>query len=145
MSVPTSLVDSSTQNAARVTKYGQLVTAPLDYSAPIEQNLSVIDTAFNFIEPLQNHDIVITDIIISADKSVSGTTPADVRIYTADAPDSITVISGIVSPQPLRGVTIALTGLNFIVGRGVWVNAKTDDNSVLATVAYYYIPIEETR
>ena len=74
-----------------------------------------------------------------------GTTPADVRIYTADAPDSITVISGIVSPQPLRGVTIALTGLNFIVGQGVWVNAKTDDNAVLVTVAFYYIPIEETR
>lgn len=142
MSLPTNIIDSKTGHTAKVSRFGQLIVAPIDYSTPIEHALDIIDIAFNFIEPVDGHSIVITDIVASADKDVSPTEPADVVIYQADAIDSITPDPVIIRPQLVRSSNLPLTGLNFLIPEGKWVNAKTSDNTILLTIAFYRVPVE---
>ena len=125
-----------------MTRFGQLVTAPLDYSTPVAQELLIPDEAVNFLVPEAGQNIVITDIIVSADRNVSNTTPANVTIYQATAPDELTEERVVVEPQLLRGNNYILTGLNWFVPEGFWLNAKTDDAGVLITIAAYRVPIE---
>ena len=70
MAVPSHIVDPRNGLAARVTEFGQLVVAPIAYSTPVVDTLAVVDTAVNFVEPVANHQVVITDIILSSDKNV---------------------------------------------------------------------------
>ena len=143
MSAPVNIKGGNSNITAKVTKFGQLVVAPIQYSTPETVTLNVIDTAFNFITPEQGSLIVITDIIIAADKNVSPTEPAIVEVYTADADDSTTVVSDIILTQIPRSTTVPITGLNLLVGEGVWVNAKTNDDAVTLTIMFYRIPVED--
>lgn len=142
MAAPIIIKDNDSGLTARVTKFGQLVVAPLQYSTPVSQTLDVVDTAFNFIGPSQDQSIIITDIIISASRTV-GVNGADVIVYQADAPDSIVVDSGIVELDMVKQSQTALTGLNLIVPGGMYVNAKTDDADVLITIMFYLAPAED--
>ncbi len=143
MTTAVGIKDATGGAVARVTEFGQLVVAPLAYSEPVKQNLNVIDTAFNFLTPLADHSIVITDIIASADKGVSVTDPAEVEIYQADSVDSLIEAPGIVSPRLLRGGDLVLNGLNLIVPEGKWINAKTNDANILVTIMFYRVPVEK--
>lgn len=143
MSASVGLKDSKTGQTARVTRFGQLVVAPLDYSRPIARDLDVIDTAFNFLTPLAGHSIVITDIIVSANKDVSNVEPAEIEIYQADAVDSLNASPTIISPRLIRAGNLTLTGLNLLIPEGKWVNTKTKDNNVLITIAFYRVPVEK--
>jgi len=144
MATPAVIKDHATGNAARVTEFGQLVVAPLAYSTPIAKSLTPASTVFNFIEPAQDQNIVITDITASANFGVSVTTPASVSIYQASAPDTLVVDELILSPQLLRGGNVSLIGLNFLIPEGKWVNAFTDDDIILLTIAFYRVPVEVT-
>ena len=141
MSLGVNIVNNDGGDAVGVTPVGQLIVAPYDYSTPVAKTLDTINTAFNFIEPLAGHFIVITDIIVSAGKTVSNTTPADVEIYQAEAIDTITVLEEILEPQLVGAANIALTGLNMKIPAGVWVNATTDDATILLTMMYYRVPV----
>jgi len=142
MATPTIIKDHKTANVVRVTEFGQLVVAPLDYSKPLTKLLTPADTAVNFIEPEQGQSIVITDIISSANKDVSTTTPANILIYEADAPDVLNVGNLILNPQLTRGENLPLTGLNLIIPEGKWVNASTDDDVITLTIMFYRVPVE---
>lgn len=141
MTTPIRIKDSDSDLTAKVTEFGQLVVAPLDYSVPVEIELDTINTAFSFIPPVANKNIVITDIIAFASRNVSNTTPANVQVYEADGEESVTPILGVLSPQLLRGGSVAITGLNLIVPEGRWVNAITDDAEILLTIMYYRVPV----
>ena len=140
MSLRVEIKDEDSDYAARVTKFGQLVTAPLQYSTPVAKSLNAINTPFNFIEPQPGQSIIITDILVSADKNVSNTTPCDVNVFESDGIDSSNVIQTLIRPQLLRGDYQNVTGLNLIVPPGFWVNATTDDDVILLTIMYYYAP-----
>ena len=143
MGVPSTIQDSNSGLTAKVTRFGQLVVAPLQYSTPVTDELDVVDTAFNFIRPEQDHSIVITDIFVDADKSVSNTTPADVEIYEATTADTTTIDTGILSPRLLRGANRTATGLNLIIPEGKFVNAKTNDDVMTVTIMFYRVPAED--
>ena len=142
MSIDVGIVGTDSGVRAKVTPFGQLVVAPADYSIPVAESLSVAGTAVNFIDPSQDQQVVITDIIASADKNVSSTTPADLEVYQATAPDTATVLTSIVRPQLIRSGNFILTGLNLLIPSGVWVNAKTDDAAILLTIMYYRVPVD---
>lgn len=142
MSANVGIKDSKTGQSVRVTRFGQLVVSPLDYSTPLERELDTINTAFNFLAPEDGKNIVITDIVLSADKDVSNVDPAEIEIYEADAADSLTAAPSIISPRLIRSANLALTGLNLLIPEGKWVNAKTNDNNVLITIMFYRVPVE---
>lgn len=143
MAAPVNIQDSKDGVTVRVTRFGQLVVAPLAYSEPIAKELDTADTAFNFLAPESGKSIVITDIIVSTGQLISPTDPAEIEIYEADAIDSLDLLQGIVSPRLVRGGSLTLTGLNLLVPEGRWVNAKTDDTSIFITIMFYRVPVED--
>ncbi len=142
MTAPVNIKDSATGMVAKVTRFGQLVVAPIQYSKPASDSLVVINTAFNFITPEAGKSIVITDILVSADNNVSNVVPADIEIYEADAVDELTANPSIINPQVVRSTNLAMTGLNLLVEEGKWVNAKTNDNNITVTIMFYRVPAE---
>jgi len=139
MASPCVIIDGDTNLPAKVTSFGQLVTAPIEYSDASAQNLDVVGTAFNLAVPEHGKAIVITDVIASANNTVSNTSPADIVIYESDSATSLTELSVIVRPQLVRANNFILTGLNLIVPPGRWINASTTDNSILVTLMFYRI------
>lgn len=140
MSIPAEIKDGRNTNyRAGVTKRNQLITSPLEYSTPVSKELSTINTAFNFFKPKAGRQLVVTDIIVGADRDVSPTTGALIEIYTAISTTSISILTDILTLPLTKNASISLTGLNFLVDSGVWVNAKTDDATVFITIAGYYI------
>lgn len=124
--------------SARVTKRGQLVTAPLGFSVMYPKKLDTINTAFNYIGPISKKIFVITDIIIYANKDV-GPNDAAVDIYEADSDTSTTILRSIFQTEIPKFSNFIMTGLNLITNEGVWLNGKTDDNSIFTNIGGYYI------
>ncbi len=140
MSTPINIQDNETGNRATVTRFGQLVVAPVDYSAPVAQTLDLVNTAYNFVEPKAKQNIVITDIILTANKNV-GASDATVVVYEADAPDTTTSTKDILNLEMIKQSNLPLTGLNLLITEGAFVNAKTDDDDVFVTIMYYRVPV----
>jgi len=122
---------------AAVTKRCQLVTAPLEYSDPITKELAADDTAVNFIEPQSKKQYVITEIITSADRNVTG--EAHVVVYESTDPGSLTASKVIIEFDIAKNGILPLTGLNWITTAGVFINGKTDDDNAFLTISGYFV------
>lgn len=131
-----------TGKGAGVTRLGQLVTSPLEYSTPIFKELSVTGTAVNFFVPVASMQVVITDIVVETNKDVSSTNGALVEIYCAESATSTTATADILTLQPTKNDSRVITGLNYIIDKGAWVNAVTDDATVFMTISGYYVEAE---
>lgn len=132
--------DADHNTSAKVSKRGQTIVAPLAYSKFYFASAVVINTAYNLVIPKPGKKFVITDIILSADKGVSGTNGAIVELYEAETPNTLVVSTSIYTDEILKLDRVVLTGLNvLIVTEGRWINVKTNDNTVRASVAGYYI------
>ena len=138
MSYPITIEGQNDGVEAIVSRYGQLVTAPIDYSTAYPVKFEVAATGYNFVGPIQNFCFVITDIILTANKNV-GASDATVDIYESDGSDSTTIDKSIVSLEMQKNSNLVLSGLNFITGLGIWINGKTDDDDIFATLAGYYV------
>ena len=130
-----------TSHKALVTEYGQLVTGSISYSIPVARTLLLVNTAYNFVPPISGKRIVITEMLMYANKGV-GVNDATVEIYEADGATETTISKSIISTEMLKQTSRDLISLNMIVGEGKWVNAKTDDNTIFVTLMYYYIPVD---
>ena len=129
-------------HSVRVTSYGQLVTAPVAYSQASSQKLEVDDTAYNLASPEASNLIVITDILLYANKSVSATTEAIVTIYESSVgPSEADVTTTLLQTEMLKQSSRDITGLNLVTTEGTWINAKTSDDDVFVTIMFYYLPI----
>ncbi len=136
----TTIADPKTGVKVRVSEFGQLAVAPLAYSEPSFKKLDANNTAFTFVAPQDGHQIIITDIILTANKNV-GANDATVDIYEADSELTTVITKSIIELEMIKQSSLALTGLNLLVPPGLWVNAKTDDNDVFVTIMYYRVPV----
>ena len=123
---------------AQVTSRGQLVTAPLDFSSAYNATADVINTGYNLVTPQTSKRFVITDILLYANRNV-GVNDATVEIYEASSDSSTTVDKSLFLAEMVRQAARDLTGLNLLVTEGKWVNIKTDDDDIFATIMGYYI------
>jgi hypothetical protein len=124
---------------ATVSKYGELITSRFDYSVPVCIDLTVDDQVYNFIEPKADNRIVLTDIMMYADRNV-GVNDAAVSIWGSTiGPSSATAAEVYLNAEIPQKTARDLIGLNIITKPGVWVNASTNDNTVFMTLNYYYI------
>ena len=129
-----------TSNEVMVTEFGQQVTGSISYSTTVARTLNVINTAFNFVTPISGKRIVITEILLYANRSI-GVNDATVDLYEADGINDTAISKSIIQTEMLKQTSRDLISLNLIVSEGKWVNAKTDDATVFATIMYYYIPV----
>jgi hypothetical protein len=130
--------DPETGTNAKVTARGQLVTSPLAFSDTASVTADVINTGYNLWKPLSGKRFVVTDILLYANKNV-GATDATVVLYEASADDSTTVDKTILNIEMPKNTSRDLVGLNLILTEGKWLNVKTDDDDIFATVMGYYV------
>lgn len=138
LSVVTVIGDGTSGHKASVTSLGQLITAPLDYDIDSSVTFDAVDTAFNMVPPLSGKRIVISGILLYANKGV-GPDDATVEIYEADAVDSIVVLKHIIQTEMPRKTPRDILPLNLLTNPGVWINGKTDDISIFTTLFCYYV------
>jgi hypothetical protein len=129
-----------------VTHRGELVTNRADYSVPYTAEATVINTGYNYsslsgscICPLAGKQFVITEILISADRNVGGTSGALINIYEADSDTSTVPTKNIVKDIEIVKNERLFMNLNMIITQGKWVNIKTDDNNIRSTIWGYYV------
>ena len=139
MTISTNIEDGwGTGTKACVSTRGQLVVGPLDFSTAYTATANVINTAFNFVPPIANKRFVITDILLYANKGI-GTGDATIVLYEADGVSETTSTKDILNIEMVKQTSRDITGLNLIVSEGKWVNIKTDDNTIFATIMGYYV------
>jgi len=113
--------DPSTGSQTKVTTRGQLVVAPLDFSVPTSQCIPCACTAVNFFAATSGKVLVVTDIIVSSGGGATQT----IDIYEATSATSTTVAKQIFTLDLSARTVIPLTGLNWSLTQGVWLNAKS--------------------
>jgi len=134
----TIIKDPLTSDAARVDSRGQLVTAPLEFSDPIFNNLAIDNTVYNYTVPVAGKRFVITGLVANATRSV-GVNGTVVELYEASAVDSATVDKEIFTFDMARSTSLTVNPLNLIVSEGVWLNARCDDAEVFLTILGYCV------
>ena len=144
MVAPAKIIDPVSGESARVTRFGQLITAPISYSSVVQESATVINTAYNLLSPTADQQIVVTDIIITGNRNI-GTNDATVDLYLADGPEELAFSpeDAVLSLEIEKNGKLVLTGLNLLTAVGKWINFKTDDNIVYATLMYYRVPVDE--
>jgi hypothetical protein len=125
---------------AEVTRRGQLITAPIQYSSPFIASLIAVDTAYNLVFPETGKDFVITDLLITGTKSIDNVIDATVIIYEADSEDTLDVLNTLFHLSVPRSGIIPMTGLNVITENNTkYINIKTSDATVNCTLMGYYL------
>ena len=140
MSIGAKLVDGKGSGAeATVLPSGQLAVGPLAYSVPTTISLAVAAQVYNFFQPIAGKEYVITDIIVSTNKDV-GADGATIDLYESESATSGTATKTIISLNLAKNDDQIITGLNWLVTEGVFINADTDDNISFMTVAAFTVP-----
>lgn len=124
---------------SKVTSRGQLVTAPYAYSVASSVKFDAVDVPYTLIEPIAGCRVVITDILLYANKGV-GAADATVEIYEADDDASAVIATSVLETEMLKNTSRDLVGLNLITAAGKWIVGRTDDDDVFCTIMYYHIP-----
>lgn len=140
MAAPVCIVDPKSGNKATVSEFGQLTVSPVDYSTPVQETLTLTNTAYTMIEPIAGKLIIITDIILTANKSV-GVNDATVTLYTTTVKGELTPVDSILELEMQQKSSLPITGINAKIEAGLYVNAKTDDNDIFVTIMYYRVPV----
>ena len=139
MTAPVRIIDPHTGVGARVTEFGQLVTSPIDYSTSSQIVADVADLPYNLVGPEHGRSIIITSILLTANKNV-GVNDATVTMYSATT-ETATTGTDILQIELARNGQLVLTGLNLRIDSGLFLNVKTNDATVYATVFYYRVPV----
>lgn len=125
---------------ARVSSRGELIVAPLNFSAPYNALADVANTAYNLVTPISGQRFIITAILLYGNKNV-GAADATVTLYEATSATTTTVDKAILTVEIPKNVSKDLTGLNLGVTAGRWINVKTDDDDVYCTIFGYYAEV----
>ncbi len=117
---------------------GEMATAPIEYSTGKFNNMDLVDTAYNFHTPTTGKRFVITGFIIAANRNV-GVNGATIEFYEASAVDATTVDETILQLDMAKNDILPIIGTNLIITEGAFLNGKTDDDDVLATILGYEV------
>jgi hypothetical protein len=142
MVAPVKIVDPRTGEGARVTEFGQLVVAPVAYSSITQQSAVSPDVAYNLATPTEGQQIVVTAIVLTGGRDI-GASGATVQLYLADSPSAVVFSpeDAVLALEIVKNGQLVLNGLNLITEAGKWINIKTDDATVYATILFYRVPI----
>lgn len=141
MTVPSHIIDPKTKMKARVSEFGALAVAPLQYSTVFSVKMDVTNTAYTLVEPKGNHSIIITDVVMTGSKNV-GVNNSLVEIYSTGTEGSLVAEDEVFSSEVAKNAAIPLNGLNFIIPQGRFLLAKIDDADVYIALGYYYVPVD---
>ena len=141
MAVPSYIADPKSGITARVSEFGALAVAPLQYSTVFSTKMDTTGLAYTLIEPKGAHSIIITDIVMTGSKNV-GVNNSLIEIYSVDTQGSLDASAGVFTSEVAKNASLVLNGLNFIIPEGRYLTAKIDDADVFIAIGYYYVPAD---
>ncbi len=127
-----------TKTKAQIDDRGQLIVAPIAYNTPSFNSMTTT-SAFNFVLPKAGNQFVLTGYIVATNKDINASVGAIVPIIEADAVDTTTPSSTIITLNLGRLDGREVTGLNILTTPGKWINASTDVTTVNLTLLGYYV------
>lgn len=139
MATPTIVTDSRSGREARVVRGEALAVLPPSPSKAYNATLGVNDTVYTIVNGRGGEVFHITSIILTANRSVSGTTDATVTIFEALATDLTAISETILLIPVAQSSQTLLTGIHIEVGEGRFIMGKTSDDDVFVTILGYYI------
>jgi hypothetical protein len=134
------IVDALTKHKATVTEFGQLVVAPVDYSAPVTAEMNTPNVPYLLISPVEGKGVVVTTIILTANRNV-GVNDATVTLYTSDVADGAIPANPEVKLEMIKSSNLPLSGLNLFIPKGRFIIAQTNDATIFVTLGFYRVPV----
>jgi len=122
----------------KVSALGRAAVGPLDFSLFYTAATASNNVAVNVIPPLPGKCFIITDLVLSGDRSI-GQDGAITDIYETDSATDTNIVKQIYQDEIAKQTRAVLSGLNIQVTVGKWVNIKSDDVIVRANIAGYYV------
>ena len=139
MPLPVRIEDPETGKVAKVTSQGQLITGNLTFSSSTQATLAVANTPVKIVTPRAGKIIIITDIILYANRNV-GVNDASVQLYESEseAVAKVSTDNVLLNQEIAKQTSLVLTGLNWKVAEGKFLNGVTDDDDVFVNLGCYY-------
>ena len=140
MSIPAYLVGRNGQQVS-VNDAGELLISDGPFDLAVFNELDIANQAYNFYGPKGQQQFVMTGFLMYGDKQVSGATNATVIIYEASAPDSVTVDKVLIQVEVGQNQAVPFPSIRVLANRGVYINAKTDDDDIHMTILGHYVDL----
>ena len=140
MSIPAYLVGRNGQQVS-VNDAGELLISYGPFDLTVFNELDIANQAYNFYGPKGQQQFVMTGFLMYGDKQVSATTNATVIIYEASAPDSATVDRVLIQVEVGQNQAVPFPSIRVLANRGVYINAKTDDDDIHMTILGHYVDL----
>ena len=140
MSIPAYLVGRNGQQVS-VNDAGELLISYGPFDLTVFNELDIANQAYNFYGPKGQQQFVMTGFLMFGDKQVSSTTNATVTIYEASAPDSATVDRVLIKVEVGQNQAVPFPSIRVLANRGVYINAKTDDDDIHMTILGHYVDL----
>ncbi len=128
-----------TEGKVRVSSNGELIVRGFDYFEAFRANLNVVDQAFNLVEPQGGKQFVVTGLAISGNRDI-GVNGSILVIYDADSVTSLTVLNDSIDLEVPKSTVLPFLQPNIILGEGVFINAKCDDDAVRVSLFGFFVP-----
>jgi len=138
MPVPVTLVTSEGKHVD-VNENGELLIANGPYDDVVFNELDAINTAYNFYGPYGEKQFLMTGFMAYGDKQVSSSTNATVIIYESSDIDSTTVDKVLFQFEIGQNQSVPFPNLRILSNKGVYINAKTDDDDIHLTIVGHYV------
>ena len=127
-------------NKAKVTRAGTLTVSPADFSDPIFKEMETADVAVNFFKPKAGKFLIITSLVIHADKQV-GVGGATVVFFEASNASTSTQDKVVFQTEITSDSDQIITGINWKVTEGKFLNGETNDDDIHANVAGFFVDV----
>lgn len=138
--LPVRIMGNATQQV-KVNEAGELLISDGPYDFTEFRELDTINTAYNYYKPFGRQQFVITGFFAYADKQVSSSTNATVVIYEADGEESTTESKVLFQFEIGQNQSAPFPNIRVLCNKGVYVNAKTDDDDIHLTILGHYVDL----
>lgn len=138
--MPVRLMGNGSQQV-QVNSAGELIVSEGPYDLAVFNELDTTGAAYNFYGPRGREQFVITGFLVYGDKQVSTSTNATVVIYEASQSDEATEDRILVQVEVGQNQSIPFPNVRILCNKGVYINAKTDDDDIHITLFGHYVDL----
>lgn len=137
--IEVALRDPLSNKGIKIVNDGAMAVLPPHYNKIFSVKLEAASTVYNVVPAKANQYFVTQTIILTANKNV-GVNDATVSIYVGvSSEDTLTTQSEYLTLEMPSKSDKVISDMNLITeGKGVWINAVTDDDDVYVTLLGYY-------
>ena len=124
---------------ARVSSNGELLTRLFDYSESESATVNVVDTAFCLYAAKPAEQFVVTGASVSGNRDI-GVNGSIFELYGDVSAEGTTIVQSVLSLEVPKNSVFPFLLPNVLLKKGLFLNAKADDDVVRVSVFGYYVP-----